>query len=153
MLSLRTTALPFPYAGERKEYRGSISSYAESAFASSAGDIPFMSQPHITPEERFAAIIEELRSTPDVTAPSDGKGFGASGLKIRNKIFAMLARGKLVVKLPKSRVDALVAAGDGERFDPRGDGRVMKEWVVIEAASELSWLALAREAMAIVATQ
>ena len=117
------------------------------------GDVPFMSHPPITPEERFATIVEELLSNPDITPPSDGKGFGSSGLKIQNKLFAMLVRGKLVVKLPKPRVDALVASGDGERFDPRHDGRLMKEWVSIESASEEEWLKLSREAMEFVASQ
>src|SRR5262249_58498719 len=90
-----------------------------------------MSHPSITPEERFATIVEELLSNPNVTPPSNGsqssKRFGSSGLKIHNKIFAVLVRGKLVVKLPRPRVDALMASGDGERLDPRHDGRVMKE--------------------------
>lgn len=112
-----------------------------------------MSDPAIMPEARFEAIVEEFLGDPDVTAPSDGKGFGSSGLKVHNKIFAMLVRRKLVVKLPKSRVDALVASGDGERYDPRGDGRLMKEWVAIKPTSTEGWLALAREALQFVASQ
>jgi len=116
-----------------------------------------MSQPPITPEECFATIVEELLGNPGVTPPSDGtqskKGFGSSGLKIHHKIFAMLVRGKLVVKLPRSRLDALIAAGDGERFDPRHDGRFMKEWVTLKLTSTEEWLPLAREAMEFVASQ
>ena len=107
----------------------------------------------ITPEERFATIVEELLGNPGVTPPSEGKGFGSSGLKIHNKIFAMLVRGQLVVKLPKSRVDALIASGDGERFDPRHDGRLMKEWLSVDPTSTEDWLPLAREAMEFVASQ
>ena len=116
-----------------------------------------MSNAAITPEERFASIVEALLSNPHVTPPSDGaeskNRFGSSGLKIHNKIFAMFVRGRLVVKLPKPRVDALVAAGEGERFDPRHDGRLMKEWVSVEPAYEEEWLPLAREAMEFVASQ
>jgi hypothetical protein len=112
-----------------------------------------MSQPPITPEERFATIVETLLSNPGVTPPSDGKGFGSSALKVHNKIFAMLVEGKLVVKLPKPRVEALIASGDGERFDPRHDGRLMKEWVAVEPTSEEGWLDLSREAMEFVASQ
>jgi hypothetical protein len=112
-----------------------------------------MSDPAITADERFATIVEEFLGNPDITPPSDGKGFGASGLKVHKKIFAMLVSGKLVVKLPKSRVDALVASGDGERFNPRHDGRPMKEWVAVEPTSEEAWLPLAREAMRFVASQ
>src|SRR5215467_12480763 len=95
------------------------------------------------PEERFALLVEELLSNPAVTPPSEGpqskKQFGSSALKVKNKIFAMLVEGKLVVKLPKQRVDALVVSGAGERFDPRHDGRLMKEWVTIELTSEERW--------------
>jgi len=48
-------------------------------------------------------------------------------------------------------VDALVAAGTGARFDPRHDGRLMKEWLSIDPASDLDWLALAQEAREFVA--
>lgn len=114
-----------------------------------------MSQSPITPEERFATIVEALLSNPDVTPPShepqSKKRFGSSELKIHHKIFAMLVKGKLVVKLPQSRVDELIASGVGERFDPRHDGRLMKEWVTVEPTSEEEWLPLAREALEFVA--
>ena len=112
-----------------------------------------MNSPSSTPEERFATVVGELLGNAGVTPPSEGKSFGSSGLKIHNKIFAMLARGRLVVKLPKSRVDALVTSGDGERYDPRQDGRLMKEWLTLEPASEADWLSLAREAMEFVASK
>lgn len=116
-----------------------------------------MSHSTITPEERFAAVVEALLSYQGVIPPADGpgskKGFGSSGLKIDNKIFAMLVRGRLVVKLPKSRVDALVASGDGERFDPRHDGRLMKEWLSLDSTSQEEWLPLTREAMEFVASK
>jgi hypothetical protein len=104
-------------------------------------------------ERRFADIVASLRSKPGVTAPSSdggGRKFGSSGLKIDNKVFAMVSsRGEFVVKLPRQRVDALVASGDGTRFDP-GHGRLMKEWLVVSPTSALDWLALAKEAMAFV---
>ena len=116
-----------------------------------------MSQPLITPEERFAIIVEELLGNPGVTPPLDGsqakKRFGSSELKVNNKIFAMLVRGRLVVKLPKLQVDALIASGIGERFDPRHDGRLMKEWITLEPTSVEDWLTLAREAMEFVAAK
>jgi hypothetical protein len=77
----------------------------------------------------------------------DSRGFGADALKVNNKIFAMLASGdRFVVKLPRARVDALVAAGFGERFAPRRKG-VMKEWLVVGPGHEARWLPLAKEAM------
>ncbi|MDQ6694826.1 MAG: TfoX/Sxy family protein [Chloroflexota bacterium] len=108
-------------------------------------------QPTLTPEEKYAALCDSFLGTPGVTSPLNNinanNKFGSSELKIHNKIFAMLSKGRLVVKLPKSRVDALVATGDGQRFDPRGDGRMMKEWLALEPASEKEWLLMAREAM------
>lgn len=102
-------------------------------------------------------LVGELLSYPGVTPPADGsqtkKGFGASGLKVHDKIFAMLTRGRLIVKLPKARVDELVASGDGERFDPRKNGRLMKEWLVLEPTSRVEWLDLAREALAFVSAR
>lgn len=107
-----------------------------------------------TPEERFAVLVEALLGQPGVTHTSDDasgkKRFGASALKVHDKIFAMLAKGRLVVKLPRQRVDVLIASGEGERFDP-GHGRVMKEWLSLEPGSDVEWLSLAREAMDFVA--
>ena len=118
-----------------------------------------MSQPSspTTPDDRYAALVAALRDQPGVTYLSDGppsNKFGSNALKVHQKIFAMLVRGALVVKLPRARVDALVAAGGGERFDPsHGQGRIMKEWLVVASASEDDWLALAREALAFVGKQ
>jgi hypothetical protein len=100
-------------------------------------------------QTRYADIVNALSGRPGVTSQAAGsKGFGSSGqLKVNNRIFAMLVRGALVVKLPRQRVDQLVESRDGRRFDPRRNGRVMKEWVVISASSSLDWLSLAREAM------
>lgn len=116
-----------------------------------------MSEPAITPEERFAALVEAFRGDPDVTLPSERgesrRRFGAGELKTSGRIFAMLSRGRLVVKLPRSRVDALIASGDGEPYDPRHDGRIMKEWVAIPPSSIADWLLLAREALTFVGPQ
>lgn len=116
-----------------------------------------MSVPTLTPEERYAALVEALSGLPDVTylkdATPDRKSFGSTELKVKGKIFAMLNRGKLVVKLRRERVDALVASGDGERFDPRRDGRLMKEWLVLQSTTREDWLPLAREAMEFVAAK
>lgn len=46
----------------------------------------------------------------------------------------MFVGGQLVVKLPKARVDALVGAGEGARFDGN-KGTPMKEWLVLASDS------------------
>jgi TfoX/Sxy family transcriptional regulator of competence genes len=72
--------------------------------------------------------------------------FGSSGLKVGTKVFAMLVKGELVVKLPKHRVAQLVASGDGAPFDP-GHGRLMKEWVTSPLRNFGGWEQLADEAL------
>ncbi len=115
-----------------------------------------MSHPSITQEERYAMLVAEFLSNPDVTPPQNEsqskKRFGWSALKINNKIFAMLVRARLVVKLPQQRVDELIDSGVGERYDP-GRGRLMKEWLIVEPSSEEQWLPLAREALEFVASK
>ena len=109
-----------------------------------------------TPEERFAKIVQALSrysgvTPPDTTQPK--KRFGSSGLKVHDKIFAMISsKGEFVVKLPEQRVDGLVTSGKGKRFDP-GHGRLMKEWLTVETTSEKVWLQLAKEAMEFVASK
>ena len=74
------------------------------------------------------------------------KGWGSSSVafKIGGKIFAMLIDGSLVLKLSRERVDELVEDAAGTRFDPRCNGKVMKEWIVVPDRKR--WLPLAREA-------
>jgi len=109
-----------------------------------------------TSEERFAKIVQALSrysgvTPPDTTQPK--KRFGSSGLKVHDKIFAMISsKGEFVVKLPEQRVDGLVTSGKGKRFDP-GHGRLMKEWLTVETTSEKVWLQLAKEAMEFVASK
>jgi hypothetical protein len=82
-----------------------------------------------------------------VTAPGPPGGFGSTALRYQRRIFAMLVRDRLVVKLPRSRVDALVATGAGVRFDGN-KGTPMKEWFSLAPESDLDWMALAGEALA-----
>jgi hypothetical protein len=98
------------------------------------------------PEEVFDGIVDRLAAEPGVEPPSPGGGFGAGGLKVGGKLFAMLSKGRLVVKLPRQRVDELIASGQGERFDP-GHGRLMKEWVTVGAERGELWGSLADEAL------
>jgi hypothetical protein len=100
----------------------------------------------MSPEERFEALIGELIGTPGVTPPRGGSGFGRNAVRFENKIFAMNAGGRLVVKLPRERVDKLVEAGDGIRFDAN-KGTPMKEWFSLCPESGLAWQPLAQEAL------
>jgi|ERR1700682_5849147 len=85
------------------------------------------------------------------TAMTTKKGWGSSNvvLKKRGKIFVMLVGDGVVLKLPKKRVDELVDGSKGKRFDPRRDGRLMKEWFVVPSGA--ARVSLAREAYRFVA--
>jgi hypothetical protein len=103
-----------------------------------------------TPEQLWAPIAKAQLATRGVTA---GTGFGKTeGLRISGKIFAMLAGGELVVKLPKDRVDGLVDSGVAKRFDA-GKGRPMKEWASIAPTASRRWKALVEEARAFVGSR
>ena len=96
----------------------------------------------------FAQLAEKLSKDPRVDDPrvARAKGFGSKGLKVARKLFAFLSKARLVVKLPRERVDAIVSKGSGERFDP-GHGRLMKEWIAIDFRDRALWLPLAGEAL------
>ncbi len=84
------------------------------------------------PAERFAAMVAATAGDPDVQPPDSagGRRFGSETLRVGGSIVAMLVQGRVVLKLPRDRVDALIAAGDGEPFD-NGRGRPMREWVAL----------------------
>ncbi len=96
---------------------------------------------------RYADLVRKFVGKPGVTHITEGKGFGSSGqLKVKGRIFAMLVRDQLVLKLPRARVDELVAAGEGTWFDA-GKGTPMREWFVLSPASSRRWASLAEEAL------
>jgi hypothetical protein len=55
----------------------------------------------------------------------------------------------MVVKLPRDRVDALVAVGVGRPFAPAG--RVFREWVAVPRPDRRRWESLLREGVSFVA--
>ena len=97
---------------------------------------------------RFAAIVDAYVAA---QARAGGRAFGSNALKLDGKIFALFTHDTLVVKLSRARVDELVAAGVGKRFDP-GRGRVMTEWLEVTAQKQ-PWLPLVEEAHAFAAAR
>ncbi len=96
-----------------------------------------------TPEEAlFASVVDSLIGQSKIT---QAKMFGATGLKVGGKVFAMVFKGRLVVKLPAERVAALIKSGDGAPFDP-GHGKLMKEWVAVKPMAKGFWINLTEEA-------
>ena len=100
----------------------------------------------LSPEMRFEDLLGEFSDIDGVTLPHGGSGFGRSALRYRGKIFAMFVRGALVVKLPGQRVDELITAGHGARFDAN-KGTPMREWFTVAPDCPLPWPALAAEAL------
>jgi hypothetical protein len=102
------------------------------------------------PDPRYEDLIDELMGEPGITPPH-GRGFGRSAVRFNGKIFAMFVRGRLVLKLPADRVDEMIAAGHGIRFDAN-KGTPMREWLSLDPASDEPWLPLAREALSFART-
>jgi hypothetical protein len=105
--------------------------------------------------ERWAALVERMLAMGSATYGSGAeagakRAFGSTSLKTDGRIFAMLVRDHLVVKLPAARVESAAQAGTGRRFDP-GHGRIQREWLEVATDDPDEWLALTTEAEAFVA--
>jgi hypothetical protein len=102
---------------------------------------------------RWQALVADVLAAGSATYGNEGgpqRAFGATSLKTDGKIFAMLVKDRLVVKLPAARVSSLVEEGVGEQFDP-GHGRIQKEWLSVVGDDPAAWRALATESEAFVA--
>jgi hypothetical protein len=92
----------------------------------------------------FEKLVAAFKKHKDVSPPEEGNKFGSGGLKVKGKIFAMMAsQDRFVVKLPKERVAELSKEGKGEAFAI--GARVMKEWLVVHSSPK-TWAGLAEEA-------
>jgi hypothetical protein len=58
-------------------------------------------------------VVDEFADQPGVSIPREAAacGFGSGALKVNGSIFATISDGRLVVKLPRDRVHALVGNG------------------------------------------
>lgn len=97
-------------------------------------------EPH---DKSFKRIIDLFEADKNIEII---KMFGSPGIKVDGKVFAMLVKDKLVVKLSKDRVNETVTRGKGDYFDP-GHGKLMKQWLSINTEHRRLWPKLAREAM------
>lgn len=104
---------------------------------------------HAQAEAAYAALACRFEDQPRVSLPADKRGkFGSNALKVDGKIFAMLVKGALAVKLSPAAVESATTAGRGE---PLSMGRrVMKEWLLVREPSQ-RWYAMAELARAFVA--
>lgn len=97
------------------------------------------------PEARFDDIVDELG--PRGVLP--GALFGSRSLTYEGKAFAAFRRDRMAIKLvggTPAHAEALELEG-AEPFDPSGKGRPMKDWVLVPAAHEDTWLRLAAAAL------
>ncbi|NYJ04734.1 TfoX/Sxy family protein [Petropleomorpha daqingensis] len=81
---------------------------------------------------------------------SRGSMFGSQGLRTGAKFFAIWWHEQLVLKLPPTRQDELVGAGQAVPFEPM-DGRRMNGWVVVDESVDRP--PLVEEARAFVESQ
>ena len=81
-----------------------------------------------SPQARYEALVERELRQPEV---SFGRMMSGQVLSVGGKIYAMLVRDQLVVKLPAARAATMIAAGTAVAFEPR-PGRRMREWVAVD---------------------
>ncbi len=94
-------------------------------------------------EALFWSLAAELRAQyPSVV---DGTIMNGRCLRVGTEFLALAdyKGAGLVVKLPRKRVEALVASGAGQPFAPAG--RVFKEWVSVPKLDRRTWRSLLEE--------
>ena len=92
----------------------------------------------MTAEDYWSKVKTYFLKTEDVQKQGES-------LKTKRKMFAMFQKGKYVVKLPKERVKELINSSEGLPYDP-GNGKIMKEWVIIPEEHSDKWIEYASEA-------
>ena len=98
----------------------------------------------LQPEGNPDLLFEQLRGDYPADSSRPRRGFGSDALTVDGRIFAALSRGKLLLKLPRSRVDELISAGAAEPFVLRE--RMMREWLLVLPEEAALWPALIKEA-------
>ncbi len=126
-----------------------------------------MGQPHVRAKQRrtevdvieggtrlgrFAQVAQAVNNDYGVSRGKPrSKTFGRWALLVDDKIFALSSvSGHFIVRLPKERVQALVAASAGRRA--ARNGLETDEWLAVQGQSAEDWIALAREALRFVRT-
>lgn len=96
-----------------------------------------------TATELFWQLAEELQR--EDSRVVEGTIMNGRCLRVGKEFLALVDyKGSgLVVKLPRPRVDALLASDEGLPFGPAG--KVFREWVAIPEVDRARWLELLRE--------
>jgi len=102
---------------------------------------------------RWATLVQELGRHRDVRTidwgPRGGRPFASLSLRIHGRVFALLYRDTLVVKLPGSDVGRLVRRGVGDHWNPTSRGP-FREWLEVDGRYPVDWSELAEQAWAFV---
>ena len=99
-------------------------------------------------KERYEELVDDLCARNDDVEPSQMMGMPC--VKRSGKMVAGFARGEdaMVFKLPHPDAHARALALEGAHlFDPSGEGRPFKEWVVVPEAHAAEWESHAHEAL------
>lgn len=91
-----------------------------------------------------ADLFQRLRDRYPIDSKRPVRGFGSDALTFNGRIFAALSHGKLLLKLPRARVDDLISTNIGEPFVLRD--RIMREWLLLPVEQEELWPTLTEEA-------
>ena len=100
-------------------------------------------------ESLFWDLIDELQSHDERI--EQGTIMGGRCARVSGEFLGLVSyKGSgMVVKLPRTRVDQLIAAGIGQPFAPAG--KVFREWVAIPKPDRRHWTKLLNESIAFVA--
>lgn len=103
----------------------------------------------MTDDEVFWELIDELRA--EDPRIEEGTIMGGRCARVAGEFLALVdfKDSGMVVKLPRARVDELIARGTGRSFAPAG--KVFREWVSIPRRDRRRWRSLLREGVAFVA--
>jgi hypothetical protein len=103
---------------------------------------PASQEPAIGEPDQPGATAAEA---PSCVTIAESRGFGPSTLQVNGRIYAIVSRGRFVVKLPRARADTLIASRTYLPFDA-SKGRPMKERVAIAEHAAAQWTKLAAKA-------
>ena len=91
-----------------------------------------------------ADLFQRLRVRYPIDSKRPVRGFGSDALTFNGRIFAALSHGKLLLKLPRARVDEIISTNIAEPFVLRD--RIMREWLLLPVEQKELWPTLTEEA-------
>ena len=98
------------------------------------------------PRERYDEIADDLLAQNDDV--SLGQMMGMPCIKKSSKMISGFSRGAMVFKLTDASVrEQALALKGAHLFDPSGEGRPFREWVVVPATHADRWPGLAQRAL------